>query len=445
MSACSVVLLERNVLKKDFAQMLIDIVPEIGAAAPGEVVSLKYPYLRHLAMVEPAGTSGPAGAIEPLADFLARGEGVAQALVEAMADAVFPSDPGLLYFSSGSTSKPKGVLNSHRGVCLQLWRWPRSYNIANVGVPVRCWSANGFFWSGNFSQALGGAFSTGGSLILQSTFIADEALRLIERERATMLIAWPHQWKQLEDAPNFAETDLSSLKYVDETTPPGRHPTANTGWREPWQAYGNTETFTISSIFPSGTPPERSAGSAGEPMPGNVFKIVDPLTGETVPMGERGEIAVKGPTLMLGYVGIPLDETLDDEGFFRTGDGGYVDDTNRLFWEGRLSDIIKTGGANVSPIEIDELIRTFPGVKVSQTVGVPHETLGEIVVACIVPKEGAALTDDAIRDFAKEKLASYKVPRRVLFFREEELATTGSNKIKSADLRKLAAARLETA
>ena len=72
-----------------------------------------------------------------------------------------------------------------------------------------------------------------------------------------------------------------------------------------------------------------------------------------VPVGERGEIAVKGPTLMLGYLGIPLDETLDDEGYFRTGDGGYVDEAGRLFWEGRLNDIIKTGGANVSPVEID--------------------------------------------------------------------------------------------
>ena len=82
---------------------------------------------------------------------------------------------------------------------------------------------------------------------------------------------------------------------------------------------------------------------------------------------------------MLGYLGIPLDETLDSEGYFRTGDGGWFDDAGRLHWEGRLNDIIKTGGANVSPVEVDTLIRTMPGVKISQTVGVPHDTLGERV------------------------------------------------------------------
>ena len=161
-----------------------------------------------------------------------------------------------------------------------------------------------------------------------------------------------------------------------------------------------------------------------------------------MPVGERGEIAVKGPTLMLGYVGIPLDQSLDDEGFFRTNDGGYLDAEGRLFWEGRLNDIIKTGGANVSPLEIDAVIRGCPGVKVSQTVGVPDELLGELVVACIVPLEGATVDEGLIRAHAREKLASYKVPRRVLFFAEDELETTGSAKIKTAELRKLAAERL---
>ncbi|WCT73033.1 class I adenylate-forming enzyme family protein [Sphingomonas naphthae] len=440
-SACSVVLLERHVLKKDFAAILADLVPEIATAAPGAVESLAFPFLRHLAMTGPGAGDG-AGAIEGWAAFLKRGQAVPESLIDATAATVAPADPGLLFFSSGSTSKPKGILNAHRGVCLQLWRWRRIYNIAE---PLRCWSANGFFWSGNFAQGLGGTLSSGGSLVLQSTFAADEALRLMEMERVTMPVCWPHQSKQLADAPSFAATDLSALKFVGRDTPLGRHPTVATDWQEPVAAYGNTETFTISSIFPSGTPVARINRSHGEPQPGNAFKIVDPITGAVVPMGERGEIAVKGPTLMLGYIGVPLDETLDGEGFFRTGDGGYVDEGNRLYWEGRLTDIIKTGGANVSPLEIDEVIAACPGVKISMTVGVPHETLGEIVVACVIPFAGEAPSDTAIRDFAKQKLASYKVPRRILFFREEEFATTGSNKIKSSELRKLAAARLEGA
>ncbi|MFA7585214.1 MAG: class I adenylate-forming enzyme family protein [Novosphingobium sp.] len=439
MAACSVLLVERRVLKKDFVAMLGELEPQVLQVAPGEIASEKLPYLRHIALID---SDEGEGAVEGRAAFLARGQAVSQELVLAMADAVLPSDPGVLFFSSGSTGKAKGILSAHRGVCLQLWRWPQWYQI-KPAIPARTWSANGFFWSGNFSMALGGTLSSGGSLILQRWFDGAEALALMDKEKATMLLAWPHQWAQLEGAANYNQVDLSSLHYIDCTTPIARHPTIHTDWREPAQAYGNTETFTLVSVFASGTAADIAVpNSHGHPTAGSTVKIVDPMTGATMPLGERGEIAVKGPTLMLGYIGVPLDESLDDEGFFRTNDGGYVDEAGRLFWEGRLNDIIKTGGANVSPLEIDAVIRDCAGVKVSQTVGVPDELLGELVVTCIVPHDGVTLAEATIKDFAKEKLASYKVPRRVLFFAEDQLETTGSAKIKTADLRKLAAEAL---
>ncbi len=435
-SGISVLLLEAQVLKKDFAGILADLDAAIAGGEVGAIASTRFPYLTHIAAI-----GDGVGAIEAWDQFLTRGAGVAQARVDARAAQNRPADPGVLFFSSGSTAKPKGILSAHRGVTLQLWRWPRWY-AAQPG-DVRCWSANGFFWSGNFSMAFGGALSSGGSLVLQSTFNAEEALALIERERATMILAWPHQWEQLIAAPNWASADLSSLIYIDRMSPIAQHPSVDSSWREPYAAFGNTETFTLSTTFPANTPDEVVGGSHGVPCHGNIFKIVDPLSGEIVRLGERGEICVKGPTLMLGYLRIPLDETLDSEGYMRTGDGGWFDDQGRLHWEGRLNDIIKTGGANVSPVEVDTLIRTMPGVKISQTVGVPHATLGELVVTCIVPHDGAELDADAVKAFAKQQLASFKVPREVLFFAEDELETTGTAKIKTADLRKLASDRLE--
>ncbi len=437
-AAPSVVLLERAVLKKDFAVMLAELEPQVATARPGEIVSLKFPFLRYVATIN---SEENVGAVEGWSTFLARGRDVAPERVDATAAAVAPSDPGVLLFSSGSTGKAKGILSANRGVCLQMWRWANWYNCP-ADVPPRTWSANGFFWSGNFASAMGATLSAGGTLILQRWFDAKEALWLMATERANMPIAWPHQWAQLIAEPSYATTDLSSLVYIDLTTPLAAHPTVTSTWREPRQAYGNTETFTLITVFGSGTPTEVSINSHGVPTAGASVKIVDPLTGHIVPVGERGEIAVKGPTVMMGYVGIPVDETMDDEGFLRTNDGGYVDAEGRLFWEGRLNDIIKTGGANVSPIEIDEVLRDITGVKVSQTVGVPDELLGELVVACIVLHEGATLTEESIRGVAKEKLASYKLPRRVLFFADADLALTGTAKIKTADLRKLATERL---
>lgn len=437
-SGCSMLLLERRVLKKDFAEMLTELEPQIAEVSAGELRSLKFPFLRHMAMVD---VDEPLGAIEGWKTFLARGNSISEDLVAATAATVAPADPGLLLFSSGSTGKPKGVLNAHRGACLQMWRWRKWLGFEES---VRSWSANGFFFSGNFAWALGSTLSAGGTMVLQPTFQAEEALELMQAERVSFIAAWPHQWAQLSDAKNWADVDLSSLTYIDRNSPVAAHPTVNSNWIEAGHAYGSTETFTISSIFPANTPEDESAGSHGVPVAGMTFKIADPLTGESVPLGERGEIAVKGPTLMLGYIGIPLDETLDEDGFFHTGDGGYFDEQGRLYWEGRLNDIIKTGGANVSPVEIDNVLAQCPGVKVTKTVGVPDELLGELVVACIVPQGGAKLSEDDVRNFAKEKLASYKVPRRVLFFEEDELEVTGSAKVKSSKLRELAAERLQS-
>ncbi|WP_380781005.1 class I adenylate-forming enzyme family protein [Sphingomonas sp. R86520] len=432
-SACSVLLLERTVLKKDFVGTIAALEPAITTATPGTLASLRFPFLRHIVSIG----GGAGGVVEDWDAFLARGKDVTQALVDATAATITPADPGVLFFSSGSTAKPKGILSAHRGPTLQLWRWKR---FLQAGPDARAWSANGFFWSGNFAMAIGGALSSGGSLILQATFQPEEALTLMEREKATMAFAWPHQYAQLEGAGNWADVDLSSLHYVNVAL--AKHPTIDTDWQEPWSAYGNTETFTISAIYDSGTPEAKAGVGHGYPLAGNVFKVVDPLTGVVVPFGERGELAVKGATMMLGYVGVPLDETLDDEGFFHTGDGGYFDAEGRLHWEGRLNDIIKTGGANVSPIEIDTVLKAIPGVKVTQTVGVPHDTLGELVVTCIVSHVGATLDEEGVRRFAKESLASYKVPRRVLFFGEDELELTGSAKIKTADLKALVVKRL---
>lgn len=437
MSGCSVLLLERSVLKKDFAAVLTDLEPEITVTLPGKLASLKFPFLRHLAMVDSAES---VGAIETWSDFLARGNQVSAAMVESTASSVLPADPGVLFFSSGSTGKPKGILSAHRGVCLQLWRWRKWLGLDRE---VRSLTTNGFFWSGNFAIGIGGTLSVGGTLVLQRTFQPEEALSIMEAERVSYIFAWPHQWAQLVDAKNWFDVDLSSLKYIDANSPVATHPTVKSSWIDATHSYGNTETFTLSSVFPANTPKDLTGDSHGKPVAGNIFKIVDPLTGRIVPLGARGEIAVKGPTLMLGYLGIPLDETLDEDGFFHTGDSGYFDDLGRLHWEGRLNDIIKTGGANVSPVEIDAVLAQCPGVKITKTVGIPDDLLGELVVACIVPQDGADLTEDAVRNFAKQQLASFKVPRRILFFGVDEFEWTGSAKVKSSELQALAKKKLQ--
>lgn len=436
-SGISTLLYEPRVLAKDFTAVLLDLEPQIATAAPGRLASLKFPQLRRLVTLDGRDAIG---AIESWADFLSRGNAVSSALVNARAEGVKPSDPALLFFSSGSTGKPKGILNAHRGVTLQCWRYPANYNFDH---PVRTWSANGLFWSGNFALALGGTLAGGGTLILQPTFDPAEAIRLMEAERVTLPYCWPHQWAQLEAEPGWDTADLSSIHYLD-TERNLRRPQKSiaTNWLEPRASYGATETFTLSASFASGTPRDLWEGCHGEALPGNTIKIVDPDTGRILRRGETGEIAVKGPTLMLGYIGVPNDEALDDEGFYRSGDGGHIDAQGRLFFAGRINDIIKCGGANVSPVEVDWALAACPGVKVCKTTGVPHDTLGEMVVSLIVPEAGVSLLQETVIAHLKQQLASYKVPRRILLVSEEDLNLTGTAKIKPAEARAVALRRM---
>lgn len=445
-SGVAVLLFDRQVLKKDFAAMLAGLEPRIRTDAPGRLQSARFPALRHVVWLESVTGEGeeeapadaPMAALESWNAFLDRGRGISEATVEARAAAVSPTDDGGLFFSSGTTSLPKGILHAQQAFAIQWWRWPR---VMAVKGNVRAWTGNGFFWSGNITMVWGVALSTGGAVVLQPYFEPEGALHLMETERVNFLNGRPHQWARLQAAQRWASADLSSLRYITNGALMQTHPTVKTDWRLP-MAFGTTETMTICTAFTADTSAEDYAGSAGAPLPGNTLKIVDPHTGAVVPRGQRGEMCIKGPTLMQGYIGKTQGEALDSEGYYHTGDGGYVDAAGRLYWDGRLTEIIKSGGANVSPLEIDAVVALYPGVRRAQTVGVPHDTLGEMVVSCLVPQEGATLDEAAVRGFLKERLASFKVPRRVLVLREDEVPVTGNGKVKANELRELAARRI---
>lgn len=424
-SAVQTLFFDTRVLKKDFVAML----------APIDDL----PFLNHLVQLDSVTDTAPvARGHESWDDFLASGSHVGDGIVAARSASVAPADIGGIFFSSGTTSRPKGIIHSQRAFCIQWWRWPRVFAMRE---PVTSWTGNGLFWSGNISLVIGTALSTGGAAVLQPVFDAGAALDAIEQERVTFLAGRPHQWARVQSAPNWAGADLSSLRYVTKGELFGEHPTVRTDWTTP-MAFGTTETMTICTAFDAETPEADYAGSAGAPLPGNILKIVDPVTRAIVPVGQHGEMCIKGPTLMSGYLGKAPEDCFDDDGFYRTGDGGRVDAQGRFFWEGRLTDMIKTGGANVAPEEVDMAIAAYPGVKRSQTVGVPDDLLGEMVIACVLPVDGVAIAEDALIAHLKTKMASFKVPRRVLLIEEAEFALTGNEKAKAADIRAVAVAIL---
>ncbi len=421
-AAVAVLLFEERVLKQDFAATLRSMAGE--GCAP--FVSL--PFLREMVWLPSVtSTQAPASIDEQMTswrEFLSRSSVVSSALLAARQGQLFPGDPAGIFFSSGTTSRPKGIIHSQRAFVIQWVRCPR---IFAVGDGSRTWTGNGFFWSANIAMAVGCAFSSGGAIIIQPVFDENVALELIAQERISFLMGRPHQWSRLKAASGWGRADLSSLKQITKGEIITSHPTVDTDWIVP-NSFGTTETLALCTSFDANTSEEDYAQSFGGPLPGNTLKVVNPMTAEPVSCGERGEICIKGPTLMLGYLGKLWEDCFDEQGYYRTGDGGYVDDQGRLYWEGRLTDIIKCGGANVSPEEVDTVIAGFPGVKRTQTLGVPDDLLGETIVSCIVPVADAELDSDTLRTHLKQELASYKLPRTILYFSDDEYPSRPTRK-----------------
>ncbi len=434
-SDASILVLQDSLRNHAYLADLLGRHPGVSEAEPGRLWLEALPSLRRIV----AFGEGPRpGAVEDWAEMVEAVAPVPEALLDALVSEVTPSDDGILIYTSGTTAQPKGVLHRQRAPVIQSWRFAEHYELSPADI---VWTAQPFFWTAGICMSLGATLAAGGTLVLQETFDPEAALDAIESRRATVLHAWPHQEKALAEHPGAAQRDLRSVSKINFSSPLAPLCGIET---DAWgtSGYGLSETFTLVAALPATAPAELRTGTAGRPLPGMRVRSVDPETGELRPDPEPGEIAVQGLTLMKGYHKVDPELVFDEAGFFRTQDGGWLDAEGYLHWEGRLSNLIKTGGANVSPLEIDEAMVQYPGVAMAQAVGVPHPTLGEIVVLCAVAAGSDLPKEDAIRDFLRERLAAYKVPRCVLFFAREDLALTGSQKVQVGPLREAAKGRL---
>lgn len=424
-SGVSVVLTQTRLLRRDFVEDLA------GAELPGGP-------LRAVAAV---GLEEERSGATPWEGFLAAGDGVDPGVLASRRDAAAPDDPGVIIYSSGTTANPKGMLHSQGAHALQFWLQAAVFG---RDTTTRLWTALPLFWTAGLDTAMGPTLAAGGCWVMQETFEPGEALALMARERVTEPYTLPHQTAALEEHPDWATTDLSALRCVFGKSAFARHPAVrgDPAWIMP-VGYGLSETCAQFVTHPHDTPRELSRKSMGRLLPGGRLRVVDPGTGAELGPDGQGELTVAGPTLMLHYVGKTPEECFDSEGFFHTGDAGFYDAEGYVHWTGRMTEMIKTGGANVSPAEIEVQLRACPPVKLARVMGVPDARLGQMVVLCAVLKDGAQATEDDIRSFLAGRLASYKVPKRVLFFAEGEIPMTGSdNKVRDAELAELVRARM---
>lgn len=360
--------------------------------------------------------------------------------VETRESAITPEDPGLILFSSGTTSAPKGMVHLHRAPSLQFWL---HVDVFRRTPDSRVWAPLPLFWTAGLTTALGPTLAGGGCFVLQEIFDAGEALRLLERERVTEPYTLPHQASALAEHPDWLATDLSSLREVFGKSVFTRHPSVDgdTTWTMPI-AYGMSESCASVVSHRWDSTRDEMKASTGRLLPGVRLRVIDPDSGAVLGVDEDGELTFSGPTLLDHYVGMTRAETFDD-GFFRTGDAGHVDASGEVHWTGRRTEMIKTAGANVSPAELEFALRACPAVRRSRVVGLPDERLGEVVTLCVELADGATAGEADLTSFLAERVARYKVPKHVLFFPAGGLPTIGNDaKVRDDELIAIATRRL---
>lgn len=413
----------------DHTAFVEEAVPGLSAAGTEALFLPELPYLRSVWVTGPTGRAWA----HPLSlDFAAPGErAVADELLDQAEAEVTPADWLITVFTSGTTATPKAVTHTHGNFLRHGWNLAR---FIGFDRDTRSFCGMPFFWIGGCGLALNMALA-GGSTILccEERFAPEAALDLMEAEQANHIGMWAQLRQRLNQYIAATGRDTSAI-------PALANPPADPELRH--NSLGMTET-----VGPHSAPgpevnrelPEEMRGSFGLLVPDVEHRISDPDTGAPLPEGQVGQVCIRGYSLMAGLYKKERHEAFDEDGWYQTGDRGWIRD-GYLYFSGRLSEMIKTAGSNVAPREVELTLEAFPEVGLAVVLGLPDEEREEIVAAAVVPRPGAAVDPVELLRRLDKELSSYKVPRRILVLEEAELPQLASGKADKLRLREMLAA-----
>lgn len=352
------------------------------------------------------------------------------AVVAALADDVEACDVLTIIYSSGSTGDPKGVVHSHGSALRQARRLAR---LTATDESTVLWTAMPLNWVGGLVWSFLRTAVAGGTFVTQPWFEPSTALALLAETSVDTVTAWGPVVQRLRQDPAYSYETFGHVKGLGRLLPQdGDRPSA----------LGMTETLGPHSGWPVSAKddvPAAAAGSWGRALSGMAHRIVDPLTLGDVSDGQTGELLVRGDALMLGLHRRERRTVFTPDGWYRTGDSAALRD-GWLFFEGRLDDVIKTAGANVSPAEVQAMLEGQPAVRQAFVVGVPAAARGEDVGAVLVGDDDT-LDVPTILDAARQQLASYKVPKIIVVLDEDDIPWLSSQKVNIRQLRAMLVAK----
>jgi acyl-CoA synthetase (AMP-forming)/AMP-acid ligase II len=413
--------------RTDFAALLHDALPTLAGAPDAIRLELpEAPRLRAVADLRAAGSGGILGA----EDLAALAAGIGVGALAAASGRVRLCDVGLLLYTSGTTARPKGCMLAHetlgRGAMARI----------RESVPDRdhhvLWSGGPWFHVASL-QVLIGSIGLGGTFLTDSRFDAPRAIELMKRERVTSAWPWLPQFAgALLDDPSFDARDFAEIEGF------------MIGWPRLLMeraldlmpraivsgACGMSETAGSYTMSRPGDTREERVSSSGKPLRGIEVKVVDPATGAELPPDTPGEALIRGYSLMEGYYKDP-DATaaaVDAAGWMHSQDRYVKTAAGDLIFQGRLKDILKVGGENVSPVEVEWTLIEHPSVKHAEVVGIPDDRLDEVPVAFVELNPGFELDAEELTAFCRATLAGLKVPRRIEAVDEWPMSASKVNK-----------------
>ena len=408
-----------------------DLCPELAHAEPGALRSERLPELRAVVAIDERRHDG----VYRWTDLLDRATDADATAVSVAQAGVAPSDPCFILYTSGSTATPKGVVLAHGGVI------ENGFDIGqrqHLTAADRVWLAVPLFWSFGSANALPAILTHGGVLVLQESFEPGEALALLDGERCSVYYGMANMARAILEHPDRPRRVLAAMRTGLTIGLPEdiRMTIEAVGARELCNVYGATETYGNCAVTDAHEPLELRLTTQGLPLPGMKIRVVEPGTGRVLPRGEVGELRVKGHVTP-GYYRDPEQTraAFDADGWFVTGDLGLIGEDGRVRFRGRLKEMIKTGGINVAPLEVEAILLAHPAVKQAYVVGVADRGKGEVAAAAVELHEGMTATAEALTAFCRERLAGYKVPARIVFRSAAEFPRTATGKIQKPRLR----------